>query len=58
MKDPMGRCPPTTEISLPGRFLVYTPYGDGIGVSRRLEDDERERLKRRSARASSSPGAG
>ena len=35
----------TTEISLPGRFLVYTPYGDGIGVSRRLEDDERERLK-------------
>ena len=36
----------TTEISLPGRFLVYTPYGDGIGVSRRLEDDERERLKK------------
>ena len=35
----------TTEISLPGRFLVYAPYGDGIGVSRRLEDDERERLK-------------
>ena len=35
----------TTEISLPGRFVVYTPFGDGIGVSRRLEDDERERLK-------------
>ena len=35
----------TTEISLPGRFLVYVPYGDGIGVSRRLDDDERERLK-------------
>ena len=35
----------TTEISLPGRFLVYTPFGEGIGISRRLEDDERERLK-------------
>jgi ribonuclease G len=47
VKDPMGTkgARLTTEISLPGRFVVYTPYGDGIGVSRRLEDDERERLK-------------
>ena len=47
VKDPMGTkgARLTTEISLPGRFLVYTPYGDGIGVSRRLEDAERERLK-------------
>jgi ribonuclease G len=47
VKDPMGTkgARLTTEISLPGRFLVYTPHGDGIGVSRRLEDDERERLK-------------
>jgi ribonuclease G len=47
VKDPMGTkgARLTTEISLPGRFLVYTPYGDGIGVSRRLEEDERERLK-------------
>jgi ribonuclease G len=47
VKDPMGTkgARLTTEISLPGRFLVYTPYGDGIGVSRRLEDEERERLK-------------
>jgi ribonuclease G len=46
-KDPMGTkgARLTTEVSLPGRFLVYTPYGDGIGVSRRLEDAERERLK-------------
>ena len=37
VKDPMGTkgARLTTEISLPGRFLVYTPYGDGIGVSRR-----------------------
>ncbi|HEY7561886.1 MAG TPA: Rne/Rng family ribonuclease, partial [Gaiellaceae bacterium] len=48
VKDPMGTkgARLTTEISLPGRFLVYTPFGDGIGVSRRLEDDERERLKK------------
>jgi ribonuclease G len=35
----------TTEISLPGRFVVYVPQGEGQGVSRRLEDDERQRLK-------------
>jgi ribonuclease G len=35
----------TTEISLPGRFLVYVPNGEGSGVSRRLEDQERTRLK-------------
>ena len=32
----------TTEISLPGRFLVYVPNGEGLGVSRRLEDAERD----------------
>jgi ribonuclease G len=47
VKDPMGTkgARLTTEVSLPGRFLVYTPYGDGIGVSRRLDDAERDRLK-------------
>src|SRR5438874_6971992 len=35
----------TTEISLPGRFVVYVPNGDGLGVSRRIEDEERNRLK-------------
>jgi ribonuclease G len=47
VKDPMGTkgARLTTEISLPGRFLVFVPYGDGIGVSRRLADEERERLK-------------
>jgi ribonuclease G len=47
VKDPMGTkgARLTTEISLPGRFLVYTPFGDGIGVSRRLDEEERERLK-------------
>ena len=47
VKDPMKSkgARLTTEISLPGRFLVYVPNGDGSGVSRRLEDAERARLK-------------
>jgi len=36
----------TTHITLPGRFLVYMPTVDHIGVSRRIESpEERERLK-------------
>ena len=35
----------TTEISLPGRFVVFVPSGEGLGVSRRLEDEERNRLR-------------
>jgi ribonuclease G len=47
VKDPMKTkgARLTTEISLPGRFVVYQPNGDGHGVSRRLDDDERSRLK-------------
>src|SRR5262249_17631324 len=48
VKDPMKTkgARLTTEISLPGRFVVYVPNGDtGLGVSRRLDDDERTRLK-------------
>ena len=47
VKDPMGTkgARLTTEVSLPGRFLVYTPFGEGVGISRRLEDAERDRLK-------------
>jgi ribonuclease G len=48
VKDPMGTkgARLTTEISLPGRFVVFVPYGDGIGISRRLDDEERDRLKK------------
>ncbi len=36
----------TTNISLPGRYLVLTPYSETIGVSRRIESErERERLR-------------
>jgi ribonuclease G len=47
VKDPMKSkgARLTTEISLPGRFLVYVPNGEGYGVSRRLDDAERTRLK-------------
>ncbi len=47
VKDPMKTkgARLTTEISLPGRFVVYVPNGEGLGVSRRLEDAERLRLK-------------
>ena len=47
VKDPMKTkgARLTTEISLPGRFVVYVPQGEGIGVSRRLDDDERARLR-------------
>jgi ribonuclease G len=47
VKDPMGSkgARLTTEVSLPGRFVVFVPSGEGLGVSRRLGDDERIRLR-------------
>ncbi len=47
VKDPMKSkgARLTTEISLPGRFVVFVPSGEGFGVSRRLEDEERTRLR-------------
>jgi ribonuclease G len=47
VKDPMKSkgARLTTDISLPGRFVVFVPNGEGVGVSRRLPDDERSRLK-------------
>ncbi|MGH2996165.1 MAG: Rne/Rng family ribonuclease, partial [Gaiellaceae bacterium] len=47
VKDPMKTkgARLTTEISLPGRFVVFVPNGEGLGVSRRLPDEERARLK-------------
>jgi ribonuclease G len=47
VKDPMKTkgARLTMEISLPGRFVVFVPHGEGLGVSRRLPDEERTRLK-------------
>jgi ribonuclease E len=36
----------TAQVSLPGRYLVYVPDGGASGISRRLPDSERERLRR------------
>ncbi len=47
-KDPVGHkgARLTSQISLPGRYLVYVPGGSMTGISRRLPDKERSRLKR------------
>jgi ribonuclease E len=34
------------EVSLPGRFVVLIPHSDTYGISKRLADDERKRLRR------------
>ena len=47
-KEPIGTKGPrvTTQVSLPGRFLVYMPDHEHVGVSRKIEDrTERSRLK-------------
>ena len=36
----------TMELTIAGRYLVFAPNGEGIGVSRRLDDPERERLRK------------
>ena len=48
VKDSMGTKGPrvTMELSIAGRFLVLSPHGEGSGVSRRLPDGERERLRK------------
>ena len=47
-KDPVGHkgARLTSQISLPGRYLVYVPNGSMNGISRKLPDVERTRLKR------------
>ena len=47
VKDPMGTkgARVTMDVSLAGRFLVYSPDGKGYGVSKRLPDGERDRLR-------------
>ena len=40
----------TMELAIPGRYMVFAPTGEGVGVSRRLEDKERERLRKEAAK--------
>jgi ribonuclease G len=47
-KGPIGTKGPrtTTNLSIPGRYLILTPHSDGCGISRKIEDiHERKRLK-------------
>jgi ribonuclease G len=48
IKDPLKTKGPrlSMQLSIAGRYLVYVPQGEGVGVSRRLEDKERDRLRR------------
>ncbi|MBV9167820.1 MAG: Rne/Rng family ribonuclease [Solirubrobacterales bacterium] len=38
------------ELTIAGRYMVLAPYGEGIGVSRRLDEAERERLRKEAAK--------
>jgi ribonuclease E len=46
-KDPIGHkgARLTSQVSLPGRYLVYVPEGSMTGISRKLPENERTRLK-------------
>jgi ribonuclease G len=44
------------SLSIAGRYLVYDPRGEGVGVSRRLSDSERDRLRKMVARTYKGPG--
>src|SRR6185503_11129517 len=48
MKDPLKTKGPrlSMQLSIAGRYLVYVPQGEGVGVSRRLDDKERDRLRK------------
>jgi ribonuclease G len=45
------------ELTIAGRYMVYTPTGEGVGVSKRLDDKERERV-RKEAKALNLGGGG
>jgi ribonuclease G len=38
------------DLTIAGRYMVYAPYGEGVGVSRRLDEKERERLRKEAAK--------
>src|ERR1700754_5179387 len=44
------------NVSIAGRYLVFAPQGSGVGVSRRLSDKERDRLRKMVDRTYKGPG--
>ncbi len=59
-KEPIGTKGPrlTAQVSLPGRFLVYMPFSDHVGVSRKIDDREERTRLRAMAREIVPEGAG
>jgi ribonuclease G len=52
VKDPLKTKGPrlSMQLSIAGRYLVYVPQGEGVGVSRRLDSKERDRLRKAAAK--------
>ncbi|MDQ6822359.1 MAG: Rne/Rng family ribonuclease [Actinomycetota bacterium] len=38
------------DLTIAGRYMVYAPYGEGVGVSRRLDEAERDRLRKEASK--------
>ncbi len=38
------------DLTIAGRYMVYAPFGEGIGVSRRLDEAERDRLRKEASK--------
>jgi len=58
LKDPLGTkgARLTTFITIPSRFLVYMPFGHGVGVSARIENEEERTRLREVMQAFAAPG--
>ena len=52
VKDPLRTKGPrlSMELTIAGRYMVYAPFGEGVGVSRRLDDKERDRLRKEASK--------
>jgi ribonuclease G len=59
-KDPIGTkgARITTHVAIPGRYLVYLPTVDHVGISRRIEKDKERRRLRELVTRTRRPGAG
>jgi ribonuclease G len=58
LKDPLGTkgARLTTFITIPSRYLVYMPFGHGVGVSARIETEEERSRLRAAMQTSATPG--
>ncbi len=58
LKDPLGTkgARLTTFITIPSRYLVYMPFGHGVGVSARIENEEERQRLRDAVQATATPG--